>query len=139
MLPVIMNLLNSEKAIASGVLVVASGVMVATGQITPEQWMAYTQTLLGIYVGGKTVQGAVAGLTGRSQSSEAMKAKANEKQARAELKDLKAKIDSNDAAADAAVDEKFGDDLADPDLSDPDETPTDPGKKSAEASDADQA
>lgn len=132
MLPVILNLLNSEKALASGVLVIASSVMVATGQITPEQWMAYTQTLLGIYVGGKTAQGAVAAFTGRTQSGETRKAKESEKRALAELGDLKSKISSNDEAADAAVDAKFGDELAEPELGDPDETPTDPGKRSAE-------
>ena len=135
MLPIILNLLNSEKAVASGVLVVASSVMVATGQITPEQWMQYTQMLLGIYVGGKTAQGAVAAITGRSQSDEARKAKAREKAAKAELKELKKSLSGNDSAADLALGKKFGDGLAEPDLDDddvpPDEAPTDPGKRIA--------
>lgn len=131
MFPVIMNLLNSEKAVASGVLAIGASVMVATGQITPEEWMAYTQTLLGIYVGGKTAQGAVSAIAGRTQSGEARKAKESEKRARAELKVLKEKIGGNDALADAALDEKFGDDLAKPDLG-PDDEPTDPGKKPVE-------
>ena len=57
---IIKNFLNSEKAIASGVLVIASSLMTIAGKLTPQEWMDYTQTLLGIYVGGKTVQGAVA-------------------------------------------------------------------------------
>lgn len=129
MLQVIKSLMNSEKAVASGVLVLASSIMVLTGELTTEQWMSYTQNLLGIYVSGKTIQGVAAAVTGRTQSGETRKAKENENQARAELDTLKKQIAGNDAAADAALGKKFGDDLAEPDLEDPDETPTDPGKK----------
>lgn len=121
MLQVIKSLMNSEKAVASGVLVLASSIMVLTGELTPEQWMSYTQNLLGIYVSGKTIQGVAAAVTGRTQSGETRKAKENEKQARAELDTLKKQIGGNDAAADVALGKKFGDDLADPHLdNDPD-------------------
>lgn len=112
MFGVLKNFLNSEKAVASGMLVVASSVMAVTGQLTPQEWMAYTQTLLGIYVGGKTLQGAASALAGRAQ--------ANDDAAKAGLSDLNKKLADNDAAADAAVDEKFPD---------KDEEATDPGKK----------
>ncbi len=121
MFNVIKNLMSSEKAVASGVLVLASSVMVLTGELTPQEWMEYTQTLLGIYVGGKTVQGVAAAMSGRKQSEEAKTAKANEAQALAALETLKEKIAGNDSAADDAVDAKFG-------KKDPDDVDTDPGK-----------
>lgn len=108
MLNVIKNLMNSEKAVASGVLVLASSVMVLTGELTPQEWMAYTQTLLGIYVGGKTAQGIASAMSGRKQSEEAKAAKENEAQALASLETLKEEIANNDSAADDAVDAKFG-------------------------------
>lgn len=52
-------LLNSEKAIAAGVLVLLSGVFVLTGKMTVDAWQSYTQWILGIYVTGKTLQGSV--------------------------------------------------------------------------------
>jgi hypothetical protein len=118
MFQVIKNLINSEKAVASGVLVIASSVMVATGEITAAEWTEYTKTLLGIYVGGKTVQGAAA-MFAAGGKGEVAKAKANEETAKKELSSLKGKLESNDAGADAALNAKFGDD----------DTPTDPGKK----------
>ena len=124
MFQVMKNLMNSEKAVASGVLVVASSVMVATGEITAQEWMEYTKTLLGIYVAGKTVQGGAALLAGGK--GEVVKAKANEAQAKKELTDLQGKLESNDAGADAALDAKFG--IKDPD-SGVSEADTKPGKK----------
>ena len=118
MFQVIKSLMNSEKAVASGVLVIASTAMVATGEITAHEWMEYTKTILGIYVAGKTGQGVAALFAGGK--GEVVKAKANEDQAKKELEELKVKLESNDAAADAAVDAKFADG---------DDTPTDPGKK----------
>lgn len=121
MFNVIKSFLNSEKAIASGVLVLASSAMVAIGKISPTEWMAYTQTLLGIYVAGKTVQGGVAAHAGAKASTLAAQADAD--QARADLASLKQVIGENDAAAAAALEEKFGEEPTDP--GDP---PTNPGK-----------
>lgn len=121
MFQVLRNLINSEKAVTSGVLVLASSVMVITGELTPQEWMAYTQTVLGIYIGGKTVQGAVSTLSGRSQGD---RAKENEKQARAGIEAFDKIISANDAAADAAIDAKFG----------VGESASDPGKKNYSAS-----
>lgn len=56
-------LLNSEKAIASGVLMVASTIFVLTGKMAVDVWVEYTQVLLGIYIGGKTIQGVAANLS----------------------------------------------------------------------------
>lgn len=61
-LNVIKNFANSEKAVAAGLLVVIATVFVFTGRITVQEWMDYTKVLLGIYVAGKTVQGAAAHL-----------------------------------------------------------------------------
>lgn len=59
MLEGIKALLNSEKALAAGVLVLLSGVFVLTGKMSVDAWQNYTQWVLGIYVTGKTVQGSV--------------------------------------------------------------------------------
>ena len=55
---VLKNFINSEKAVASGILAIGATVLTALGQMTIDQWMGYTQIILGIYVGGKTLQGA---------------------------------------------------------------------------------
>jgi hypothetical protein len=55
--------LHSEKAVASGLLVVVVTIFVALGVVTPQQWMDYTQVVLGIYVSGKTIQGATAAIS----------------------------------------------------------------------------
>jgi hypothetical protein len=120
MFGVIKNFLNSEKAIASGALVIAASAMVVVGKLTPQEWMDYTQTLLGIYVGGKTVQGAIASLGGKEAGKVAAEAKQNETEAVEKLEELRRWIAANDAEADAAIAAKFGD---------PSEEPTDPGKK----------
>jgi hypothetical protein len=50
-------LFSSEKAIAAGVLVIISTLFVVLGKMTVAQWNEYTLWALGIYTGGKTVQG----------------------------------------------------------------------------------
>lgn len=55
----IKSLLASEKAIASGVLAVAATVFVFLDKMSVDEWVEYTTWVLGIYVGGKTIQGAV--------------------------------------------------------------------------------
>jgi hypothetical protein len=67
---VIRQLLNSEKAVAAGVLVIASMILLLLDRITAEQWMNYTQVLLGVYVSGKTIQGAATVLARRSSSDD---------------------------------------------------------------------
>jgi len=66
---VVKQLFNSEKAIAAGLLVISAVILLMLGRITVEQWMSYTQVLLGIYVGGKSVQGAAAALSQRPPSA----------------------------------------------------------------------
>jgi hypothetical protein len=63
-LNVIKNFVNSEKAVAAGVLVIAATVFVFTNRITVQEWMDYTEILLAIYVGGKAVQGAASAFKG---------------------------------------------------------------------------
>ena len=59
---IIKQFLNSEKAVASGLAVIAATVFVFLGKISAQEWMSYSQVVLGIYVGGKSVQGAVTAL-----------------------------------------------------------------------------
>ncbi len=60
MLDGIKALINSEKALASGVLMIFSCIFVLMGQMSVQEWTDYTQWILGIYITGKTIQGAVA-------------------------------------------------------------------------------
>jgi len=60
MLDGIKALFNSEKALAGGMLVIGATVLVIVGQMTVAEWQAYTEVIFVGYVGGKTVQGAVA-------------------------------------------------------------------------------
>ncbi len=62
---VVKQLLGSEKALASGFLLIAATIFAALGRIDAVQWMDYTQVILGIYVGGKAIQGAAATLADR--------------------------------------------------------------------------
>lgn len=57
------SLLASEKAIAGGMLIIASTVLVIAGSMTVVDWQAYTRDIFIVYVSGKTVQGAVASWT----------------------------------------------------------------------------
>lgn len=63
---VLKSFLNSEKAVASGLLVIAATVLAAVGKITVQEWMDYTEVLLGIYVGGKAIQGTAAAFAARN-------------------------------------------------------------------------
>lgn len=59
MLPTVLRqLFASEKAVASGALVVLATALAGLGKISFAEWQEYTIWCLGIYVGGKTVQGA---------------------------------------------------------------------------------
>jgi hypothetical protein len=67
-------------------------VLAGLDKMSIQQWMEYTSVLAGVYVGGKAIQGAAASIgDGRN--------------ARAELAVMRAAIEDNDAAADAAADE----------------------------------
>ena len=68
-------LLNSEKAVTGGVLVIAATVLVAIGKMPVSMWGDYTQLIFGVYVGGKTVQGAVAAITAKMDSTTKPEAK----------------------------------------------------------------
>lgn len=65
----IKSLLGSEKAIASGVLAIAATVFVILDKMSVDQWIDYTQIVLGIYVAGKTTQGAVNAITSRKSDT----------------------------------------------------------------------
>ena len=90
-LPAILkNFLNSEKAVASAVPLIIATVFVFTGKITYQQWMNFAETLTAIYVGGKALHGAAAAV---GTSKERVTA-------------LEARLDANDNAANAALEEK---------------------------------
>ena len=57
---VITNLLNSEKGVMGLALLVGVTVLAGLGRVTSEDWLSYTQWIFGIYVGGKSIQGAAA-------------------------------------------------------------------------------
>jgi uncharacterized membrane protein YkgB len=59
------NLWHSEKGLAGGLLIVAATVLVGLGHMTSEVWVEYTKWIFGIFVAGKTVQGAVATISGK--------------------------------------------------------------------------
>lgn len=54
------NFVNSEKAVAVGLLVIGATVLAALGKMTVEQWMSYTKWMGTVYVGGKTAHGIAA-------------------------------------------------------------------------------
>lgn len=109
MFQVIKNFANSEKAVASGVLMVGATAMVALGKMSVPEWQEYTLWLLGIYTGGKTIQGTIASATGQKAAKEEARAhESDAKEARKELKKLQADLSDSDSEADSAVEEKFG-------------------------------
>lgn len=68
---VVKQLLGSEKAVAVGLLIIAASALTATGQMTIDEWMDYTKWLAGIYVGGKSLQGAAEALARRPAAAPA--------------------------------------------------------------------
>lgn len=65
MLGALKSLLNSEKAVAGGVLIICATVLAIAGNMQTQQWIDYTTWIFGIYVAGKTVQGASATMAAR--------------------------------------------------------------------------
>jgi hypothetical protein len=55
---VIKNLINSEKAVTIGLLVIAATVLTALGDMSVAEWREYTTWMAGFYVTGKTIQSA---------------------------------------------------------------------------------
>lgn len=98
---------NSEKGVFAYLLpMIVLSVLVIMGKITVEQYVEYMTYLVGIYTGGKAIQGAgsAIGKNGGKQLAE---------EAKAEIEVLKAKIADNDAAIDAALEKKFAEREAD--------------------------
>ena len=60
---VLANFLGSEKAMASFVVFLACTVLAAIGKLSVADWKEMSLWILGIYVGGKTIQGAATSLT----------------------------------------------------------------------------
>lgn len=71
---VLRNFVGSEKAVAAGLLVIAATVLTVLGKMTLSEWQDYSLWCLGIYTGGKTVQGAASVMAnGRKGKDEASK------------------------------------------------------------------
>lgn len=100
----IKGLLGSEKAIAAGVLVVAATVLVITGKMSIAEWREYSLWCLGIYTGGKTIQGTAASIKGHAGAPSEAGAVAAEAVAAATT--VADEIEANDSAADKALAEK---------------------------------
>lgn len=60
MLDGIKSLLNSEKALAAGALILAATALVIFNKMTVGEWQSFAEVIFLGYVSGKTVQGAVA-------------------------------------------------------------------------------
>lgn len=63
------NLWHSEKGLAGGLLIVAATVLVVLGHLPSEAWIEYTKWIFGIFVAGKTVQGAVSTIAGKTETA----------------------------------------------------------------------
>lgn len=63
-------LLSSEKAIAGGVLIICATVLAAIGMMAVSDWQSYTRDIFLVYVGGKTVQGAVSAIADAKKAPE---------------------------------------------------------------------
>lgn len=58
------DLLTSERGTICVVLILASTLLVMTGKLSVDAWMAYTKWIAGLLVASKTVTGAVETWTG---------------------------------------------------------------------------
>lgn len=99
MLSVIKNFVHSEKAVASFVVLIGGTVLAAMERISAEQWIDFSTWILGIYIAGKSVQGAAA----------AMAAK------RGDVERLEKRITDNDGLVGELVEVVFGGDDDDDD------------------------
>lgn len=63
---VIKQLLNSEKAVTVGLLIICATVLAAMRLVTWVDWQNYTLKLAGLYIFGKTIQGAAETLSRRT-------------------------------------------------------------------------
>lgn len=102
MLQVIKDFFHSEKGVfAYAIPLVIATIFVFLDRITEQQWMDYSALLVGIYVGGKTIQGGASVLVNSKQL------KAEAEAAKVEAEKLRSSIAENDATADAALKKKF--------------------------------
>jgi len=100
MLQVIKDMFHSEKGVfAYLLLLIVESVFLILGKISYAEWQEFSLYLAGIYVGGKTIQGAAATVaSGKSTDA------ATVREGFDMFRDMLAK---NDSEVDAALDEKF--------------------------------
>lgn len=65
MTAVLKNFLGSEKAIATFIPVLGVTIALLMGKVTYDQWSDFSLIAMGIYVGGKTIQGSAAALAAK--------------------------------------------------------------------------
>jgi len=95
------NFFNSEKGVFAYLIpMIVISVLVIMGKIEIEQYIEYMTYLVGIYTGGKAIQGAGAAIGNNAN-------KALVAEVKADIETLKSRLSSNDAAADAALEAKF--------------------------------
>lgn len=99
---VVRDFFHSEKGVFAFLIPsLAVTLFAITGKVTYEQWANMLLGLSAIYTGGKAVQGAGAKI------AEGKHYKTMAEAAQAELDDLHAMLDANDAEADKALAEKM--------------------------------
>jgi hypothetical protein len=64
------NLFNSEKFVFCFGLILAAAVLMVLGKIAPDQWLTFAEVVGGLYVGGKTIQGAAEVLSTKNKDAE---------------------------------------------------------------------
>ena len=97
------NFFNSEKGVFAYLIpMIVISVLVIMGKIEIEQYIEYMTYLVGIYTGGKAIQGAGAAIGNTNNANKALVA-----EVKADIETLKSRLSSNDAAADTALEAKF--------------------------------
>ncbi len=60
----ISDLWKSERGLVAIVLILAMSTLTAMGNFTGEQWLDYTKWIATVYIGSKTITGAVVAIAG---------------------------------------------------------------------------
>lgn len=63
----LLDLTNSERGLAAGMLVIGATVLCALGKMSVDDWRTYTTGIFVIYAGGKTASSVAGILKGKGQ------------------------------------------------------------------------
>lgn len=64
----IKDLFNSERGLIGLLLILGATTLAILGKMPVAEWETYSQIIFGVYVGGKTITGAVGMLTGKADA-----------------------------------------------------------------------